>query len=398
MDVDFLREAYRRLNKKGAPGLNKVTAADYAEHLEENLIDLHQRLRNGCYRAPPIKRVWIEKENGKLRPLGMPEFEDKIVQRAVEMLMSAIYEEKFYDFSHGFRKGHSQHKALHELREQCRQLKINWILIADITGLFDNIDHQKLLGFIRRRVNDGAILRLIGKWLNAGVMEEDRLEYPDKGTPQGGVISPLLSNIFLHYVLDEWIAKEVEPRMKGKCFIIRWADDFIIGFQLETDANRVKGVLPKRFKRFGLELHPDKTSLVRFGRPPTNARGQQKSGTFDFLGFTYYWGMSLQGYPVIKKKTARKRLNRYLKMTWNWCKENRHDPIQEQHQTLCAKLRGYNQYFGVRCNYKAIEAAYEYTEKAWRYWLSRRSHKGKVLYETLQKAFPLPKPRIVHNI
>ena len=398
MDVDFLREAYRRLNKKGAPGLNKVTAADYAEHLEENLIDLHQRLRNGCYRAPPIKRVWIEKENGKLRPLGIPEFEDKIVQRAVEMLMSAIYEEKFYDFSHGFRKGHSQHKALHELREQCRQLKINWILIADITGLFDNIDHQKLLGFIRRRVNDGAILRLIGKWLNAGVMEEDRLEYPDKGTPQGGVISPLLSNIFLHYVLDEWIAKEVEPRMKGKCFIIRWADDFIIGFQLETDANRVKGVLPKRFNRFGLELHPDKTSLVRFGRPPTNARGQQKSGTFDFLGFTYYWGMSLQGYPVIKKKTARKRLNRYLKMTWNWCKENRHDPIQEQHQTLCAKLRGYYQYFGVRCNYKAIEAAYEYTEKAWRYWLSRRSHKGKVLYETLQKAFPLPKPRIVHNI
>ena len=398
MDVDFLREAYRRLNKKGAPGLNKVTAADYAEHLEENLADLHQRLRSGSYRAPPIKRVWIEKENGKQRPLGIPEFEDKIVQRAVEMLLSAIYEEEFHDFSHGFRKGHSQHKALHELREQCRQLNINWILIADITGLFDNIDHQKLLGFIRRRVNDGAILRLIGKWLNAGVMEEDRLEYPDKGTPQGGVISPLLSNIFLHYVLDEWIANEVKPRMKGKSFTIRWADDFIIGFQLEKDANRVKEVLPKRFDRFGLELHPDKTSLIRFGRPPKNAKGQQKSGTFDFLGFTYYWGRSLKGYPVIKKKTARKRLNRYLKMTWNWCKENRHDPIGEQYRTLCAKLRGYYQYFGVRSNYKAIEAAYEYTEKAWRHWLSRRSHKGKVLYETLRETFPLPKPRIVHNI
>lgn len=398
MDVDFLREAYRRLNKKGAPGLNKVTAADYAEHLEDNLIDLHQRLRSGCYRAPPIKRVWIEKENGKLRPLGIPEFEDKIVQRAVEMLMSAIYEEKFYDFSHGFRKGHSQHKALHVLREQCRQLNINWILIADITGLFDNIDHQKLLGFIRRRINDGAILRLIGKWLNAGVMEEDRLEYPDKGTPQGGVISPLLSNIFLHYVLDEWFAEEVEPRMKGKCFIIRWADDFIIGVQQETDADRVKAVLPKRFSRFGLELHPDKTSLIRFGRPPKNAKGSQKSGTFDFLGFTFYWGKTLKGYPVIKKKTARKRLTRYLKMTWNWCKENRHDPIGEQYRTLSAKLRGYYQYFGVRCNYKAIEAAYEYTEKAWRYWLSRRSHKGKVLFETLQETFPLPKPRIVHNI
>ncbi len=398
MDVDFLREAYSRLNKKGAPGLNKVTAADYAEHLEENLVDLHQRLRSGCYRAPLIKRVWIEKENGKLRPLGIPEFEDKIVQRAVEMLLSAIYEEKFYDFSHGFRKGRSQHKALHELREQCRQLKINWILIADISGLFDNIDHQKLLGFIRRRVNDGAILRLIGKWLNAGVMEEDRLEYPDKGTPQGGVISPLLSNIFLHYVLDEWITKEVNPRMEGNCFIIRWADDFIIGFQQETDANRIKEVLPKRFNRFGLELHPDKTSLIRFGRPPMNAKGQQKSGTFDFFGFTYYWGRSLKGYPVIKKKTARKRLNRYLKMTWNWCKENRHDPIQEQHKTLVAKLRGYYQYFGVRSNYKAIEAAYEHTEKAWRYWLSRRSHKGKDLFEFLQECFPLPKPRIVHNI
>jgi len=398
MDVDFLREAHRRLNKKGAPGLDKVTAAEYGEHFEENLADLHQRLRSGRYKAPPIKRVWIDKENGKKRPIGIPEFEDKIVQRAVEMLLSAIYEEMFYDFSHGFRKGHSQHKALHELREQCRQLNINRILIADITGLFDNIDHQKLLGFVRRRVNDGSILRLIGKWLNAGVMEEDRLEYPDKGTPQGGVISPLLSNIFLHYVLDDWFAQEVKPRTKGKCFIMRWADDFIIGFQLETDAGRVKEVLPKRFNRFGLELHPDKTALINFGRPPMTAKGLQKSGTFDFLGFTYYWGRSLKGYPVIKKKTARKRLNRYLKMTWKWCKENRHEPIREQYRTLCAKLRGYYQYFGVRSNYKAIEAAYEYTERAWRYWLSRRSHKGTVLFETLRETFPLPKPRIVHNI
>jgi group II intron reverse transcriptase/maturase len=368
------------------------------DFLHENLIDLHQRLRCGRYKAPPVKRVWIDKDNGKKRPLGIPEFEDKIVQRAVEMLLSAIYEEMFHDFSHGFRKGRSQHKALHELREQCRQLNINRILIADITGLFDNIDHQKLQGFIQRRVNDGAIIRLIGKWLNAGVMEEDRLEYPDRGTPQGGVISPLLSNIFLHYVLDDWIAKEVTPRMKGKCFIIRWADDFIIGFQLETDAERVKAVLPKRFNRFGLELHPEKTDLIRFGRPPKKAKGPEKSGTFDFLGFTFYWGRSRSGYPVIKKKTARKRLNRYLKMTWNWCKENRHDPIREQYRTLCAKLRGYYQYFGVRSNYKAIEAAYEYTEMAWCYWLSRRSHKGKVLYETLRETFPLPKPGIVHNI
>ena len=196
MDVDFLREAHRRISKKGAPGLDKITAEEYGENLEENLADLHERLRSGCYKAPPVERVWIDKEDGKKRPIGKPTFEDKIVQRAVEMLLSAIYEEMFYDFSHGFRKGRSQHQALHELREQCRKLNINWILNADITGLFDNIEHHKLLELIRRRVNDGAILRLIGKWLNAGVMEEERLEYPDMGTPQGGVISPLLSNIF----------------------------------------------------------------------------------------------------------------------------------------------------------------------------------------------------------
>lgn len=398
MDVEFLREAYRRLNKRGAPGLDKVTAADYAKHLEENLIDLHERLRSGRYRAPLIKRVWIEKENGKQRPLGIPQFEDKIVQRAVEMLLSAIYEEMFHDFSHGFRKGRSQHKAIHELRESCIRLNIQRILIADITGLFDNIDHQKLLDFIRLRVNDGAILRLIGKWLKAGVMEDERVAYPDKGTPQGGVISPLLSNIFLHYALDDWFANEANPRLIGNCFVIRWADDFIIGFQNESDAGRVKAVLPRRFNRFGLELHPDKTTLIHFGRPRMGKSDTQGSDTFDFLGFTFYWAKSRMGYPIIKKKTARKRLNRYLKMTWNWCKENRHDPIQDQYQALSAKLRGFYQYYGVRSNFKALEAAYEYTEKAWRRWLSRRSHKGKVLFEELRDAFPLPKPRIVHAI
>jgi len=231
IDVELLREAYSRLNKKGAPGLSKVTAAVYSEHLERNLIDLHKRLKEGRYRAPPVKRVWIEKDNGKKRPLGLPEFEDKIVQRAVEMILSAIYEGDFYDFSHGFRKGHSQHKALHELRESCRRINVSWILTADITGLFDNIEHKTLHELLARRVNDGAIKRLIGKWLKAGVMEEDRMVYPDKGTPQGGVISPLLSNIYLHYVLDEWFAQQAGPRLKGKYFIIRWADDFLIGFE-----------------------------------------------------------------------------------------------------------------------------------------------------------------------
>lgn len=398
IDVDFLHEAHRRVNKKGAPGIDKVTAQEYGANLEENLADLHGRLRQGKYKAPPVARKWLEKENGKLRPIGKPTFEDKIVQRAVEMLLSAIYEEQFYDFSHGFRKGRSQHQALHALREYCRLLNINWILNADITGLFDNIDHRKLLDLIRRRVNDGAILRLIGKWLNAGVMEEDRLEFPDKGTPQGGVISPLLSNIFLHAVLDDWFVREAKPRMSRRCFIIRWADDFIIGFELESDAQRVMEVLPKRFARYGLELHPDKTSLIRFGKPPAKAVTSGENGTFNFLGFTFYWGKGLKGYWIIKKKTVGKRLRGFLKRTWAWCKENRHEAIGLQHRILSSKLRGFYQYYGVRGNFKALEVAFEYAYKAWRRWLSRRDQRGVVLFEYLQEKYPLPQPRIVHNI
>ena len=398
IDVEFLCEAYTKLNKKGAPGLNKVTAAEYRENLEQNLIDLHERLKGGRYKAPPVKRVWIEKENGKKRALGIPEFEDKIVQRAVEMLLSAIYEGEFYDFSHGFRKGRSQHKALHELREQCHRININWLLTADITGLFDNINHGTLRELIKRRVNDGGILRLIGKWLNAGVMEEDRLEYPDKGTPQGGVISPLLSNIYLHYVLDDWVAREVGPRLRGRYFIIRWADDFLIGFENVSDALRVKEVVPKRFDRYGLELHPEKTSLEYFAKPSGKVDSESRRGTFDFLGFTHYWGRTRNGFAVIKKKTAGKRLRGFMKKMWSWCKEKMHDPIEEQWQTLKAKLRGYYQYFGVRCNYKPLEVVYEHTEKAWRYWLSRRSQRKEVSIEFLRETFPLPRPRIVHNI
>ena len=398
IDVDWLKEAYGKLNKKGAPGLSKVTAAEYSENLERNLIDLHNRLKEGRYRAPPVKRVWLEKENGKKRPLGLPEFEDKIVQRAVEMQLSAIYENDFYEFSHGFRKGRSQHKALHELREQCRACNVNWILTADITGLFDHIDHGILQGLIKRRVTDGSIQRLIGKWLNAGVMEEDRLEYPEKGTPQGGVISPLLSNIYLHYALDDWFAKDVQPRLKGKCFIIRWADDFLIGFEKEADVLRVKAVIPKRFEKYGLSLHAEKTRLVCFAKPTKRSDDKRKRETFDFLGFTHYWARTRQGFLVIKKKTAGPRLRRFMKAMWVWCKESLHDPITEQWKTLKAKLRGYYQYYGVRSNYKAIEAAYEHTQKAWRYWLSRRSQRKEVLFEFLQRKFPLPKPRIVHGI
>jgi group II intron reverse transcriptase/maturase len=264
-----------------------VTAKGYAENLDENLYNLYQRLRRGQYVAAPVKRVWIDKEGGKKRPIGIPALEDKIVQKAVATILGVIYDVNFYDFSHAFREGHSQHKALRELREKCLKLNIGWIVSADITGLYDNIDHGYLREMVQRRVNDGGILRLIGKWLNAGVMEEGIVSYPGKGTPQGGVISPVLSNIFLHHVLDGWFVKEVMPRMKGRCFIIRWADDFIIGCERESDAKRVMEVMPKRFNRFGLALHPEKTTVIPFKKPNSKEKGKGKA-TFDFLGFTFY--------------------------------------------------------------------------------------------------------------
>ena len=402
IDKDFLYEAYRQTRKNAAPGEDKVTAKQYAEHLEGNLLDLHERLRSNRYVAPPVVRVWIDKEDGKKRPIGKPCFEDKVVQRAVVMILEAIYNHDFHDFSHGFRKGHSQHQALQELREKCVKLNIGWIVDADVSGCFDNIDKGLLRKFIAQRVNDGGIIRLIGKWLNAGVLEAGTLTHPTKGTPQGGVISPMLANIFLHHVLDEWFVKDVQPRMKGRSFLIRFADDFIIGFELEEDARRVMDVLPKRFNRFALNIHPEKTVLVRFKRQPMGNKSSVGNGTFDFLGFTHYWAKSLRGYWVIKRKTVAKRLRRFIKEIWLWCRKNRHEPLSVQYGALCSKLKGYYQYYGIRGNYKMLEVVFEHTERAWRYWLSRRSHKGTINWqkfmESVRQKLPLPKPRIIHNI
>jgi group II intron reverse transcriptase/maturase len=402
IDRDFLREAYRLTRKNSAPGVDQVTATQYAEHLEDNLRDLHERLRDNRYVAPPVERVWIEKEGGKKRPIGKPCFEDKIVQRAVVMILEAIFEQDFHAFSHGFRKGHSPHQALHELREQCRTLHINWIVDADVSGCFDNLDWGFLREFIQQRVKDGGILRLIGKWLHASVLEAGELTHPDKGTPQGGVASPLLANVFLHQVLDEWFVKDVQPRMKGRCFVTRFADDFIIGCELEADARRVMAVLPKRFNRFSLTIHPEKTALIAFKRPPSREASAGGAGSFDFLGFTHYWAKTRRGYWVLKRKTVGKRLRRFMQAIWAWCRDNRHAPLQEQYRTLCAKLRGYYQYYGIRGNFKMLDVVFEHTERAWRYWLSRRSHKGHIRWQkfvaSLQKELALPKPRIMHNI
>ncbi len=402
MDVDFLREAYRKTRKSGAPGVDKVTAEEYAKNLDENLRDLYERLRSGRYKASPVERAWLDKEEGGKRPIGKPAFEDKIVQRAVVMLLGAVYEQDFYDFSHGFREGHSQHQALHELWEQCRRMNINWIVDADVSGFFDNLDHGWLRKIIKQRVNDGGMLKLIGKWLNAGVVEGEILTYPEKGTPQGGVISPMLSNIFLHHVLDGWFVKEVKPRMKGRCFLIRFADDFIIGFELEKDARRVMEVLPKRFGRFGLTIHPEKTRLIKFRKPGLREKKATGNGTFDFLGFTHYWARSHRGYWVIKRKTRKKGIRRFLGSLWLWLRKNRHLPLKEQYKMLCLKVRGHYQYYGISGNYRAINNIYHYAKRYWKYWLSRRSHKGYINWDkfviSILDRLLVPKPRIIHYI
>ena len=400
MGVDFLREAYARTRKDSAPGVDRVTAEDYARDLESNLVDLHERLRSGKYRAPPVERVWIAKEDGKQRPIGKPTFEDKIVQRAVHMLMSAVYEKDFHDFSYGFRAGISAHKALHDLRKQGVDLKAKWIIDADISGFFDNIDHSKLVEIIRLRINDGALIRLIGKWLNAGVLEAGKTSYPDMGTPQGGVISPLLANIFLHHVLDEWFVKMAKPCMKGQVFLIRFADDFVIGCDREEDARSLMAVLPKRFGKFGLTIHPTKTRLVSF-QPPDDGDSGGGDSTFDFLGFTHYWGKSRSGTWVIKRRTSGKRLRRAKVAIWRWCRKERHSSIKDQYRMLCLKLRGHFQYYGIRGNYGFLESVKAFVEKAWHYWLSRRSNDGYIRwakFQELLKVFVLPTPRIFHYV
>jgi len=400
IDVDLLREAYKRTRKDGSPGVDGVTAKEYAENLEANLRELHERLRRKEYKAPPVKRTYIEKEDGSKRPIGKPAFEDKIVQRAVAMLLGAVYEQDFYDFSHGFRQGRSPHAALTEIRNKCGWGDINWIVDADASGFFDSIPKSPLQEIIRQRVNDGGILRLIGKWLNAGVLEGEELFYPETGTPQGGVISPLLANIYLHEVLDKWFEQEVKPRMRGRSYLIRFADDFVIGCELESDARRIMEVLPKRFGRYGLTIHPTKTKMVKFSRPKLKEDGKG-NGTFDFLGFTHYWARSRKGNWVVKRKTAAKRLRRAGKRIWKWCREHRHDSIFEQHWKLSLKLKGHYQYYGIRGNYACLKAYCEYVERAWRRWLGSRGGKKRMTYERffeLLEVFRLPKPRIVHNI
>ena len=405
IDVDWLREAYKRTRKDGATGVDGQNAAEYAAHLEDNLRSLLDRAKSGTYFAPPVRRVHIPKGDGKqTRPIGIPTFEDKVLQRAVAMVLEAVYEQDFLDCSYGFRPGRSAHQALERLQHEAVCMAGGWVLEVDIKKFFDTLDHASLREILRRRVRDGVLLRLIGKWLNAGVLEGRELSRPEAGTPQGGVISPLLSNVYLHEVLDVWFEREVRPRLEGRATLIRYADDFVVLFSREGDARRVMEVLPERFAEYGLALHPEKTQLVEFRRPPRREPPAGSDGgrpaTFDLLGFTHFWAKSLKGNWVVKRRTARDRFNRAVKRIYVWCKLHRHEPLKKQWQALVAKLRGHYGYFGITANARALDRFRERVRHAWRKWLSRRSRRVPISWEAMNRLlerYPLPPPRIVHR-
>jgi RNA-directed DNA polymerase len=401
IDLDLLLEAYRRTRKDGAAGVDGQTAREYAEHLEENLRDLLDRAKSGTYRAPPVRRVHIPKGKGcETRPIGIPTFEDKVLQRAVAMVLEAVYEQDFLDGSYGFRPGRSAHQALEALWKRLMDVGGGWVLELDIEDFFGSLDRRQLREILRQRVRDGVLLRLIGKWLRAGVLEDGVLSHPQAGTPQGGVISPLLANVYLHEVLDTWFEEVVRPRLRGAAHWIRYADDAVLVFAREDDARRVLAVLPKRLAKYGLRLSAEKTRLVCFGRPRSHG-GEDRPGTFDFLGFTHSWGRSRRGRPVVQRRTARDRFGRSLRAVSRWCRANRHRPIGEQQGVLGHKLRGHYAYYGLTGNVSALMRFRHEVKRVWHRWLARRSNSAPMSWERfarLVECYPLPPARVVHSI
>ncbi len=400
--VEKLYEAFRCLRKEASAGVDGVTYEQYETNAEENIRQLHQRLKEGKYRAQPLRRVYIPKEDGKQRPISIPALEDKIAQKAVVDLLNAIYEQDFLDCSYGFRPGRGQHQALDEVGRVICTRPTGWVLEIDIRSYFDSIVRSALVEMIEKRVTDGSVLRLIQKWIKVGVIEDGKLLVSETGTGQGQPISPLLANIYLHHVLDEWVEDVVKPRLKGEAYEIRFADDAILCFQYREDAEKVLSVLPKRFEKYGLTLHPEKTRLIEFGRyAARNAKKQgKKPETFNFLGLTHVCARSQKGKFTVHVKTMAKRLRRGLKAVADWCQQHRHDPVSEQQKTLNAKLRGHYQYYGRPTNHRSIWQFYRRVRRIWREWLSRRT-RGRPLtwerFEALLRQHPLVPPRITHS-
>lgn len=402
---ELLRLAFGRLKRNKAPGVDGVTVEDYAADLENNLQSLLQRLHRGTYRPLPSQRRNIPKGNGKTRPLGIAAVEDKLVQRAVVMILERIYEIDFCDTSYGFRPGRSCHMALASLGKIIATKKVNWISDADIKGFFDNVCHSRLCELLRKRIADPRILQLIERFLKAGVMIEGRREETDDGVPQGAVLSPLMANVYLHHVLDLWFERDVKPRLRGEAYLIRYADDFICAFECETDARCFQAVLVKRLERFSLELALEKSKLLRFGRfaERDSARlGEGRPGVFDFLGFTHYCGLSRAGRFKLKRRTSKKKLKGKLRDMKDWLRSQLTVPLREVWPLINAKLRGHFQYYNVNDNWPQLEHYRRQVSRLCFRWMRRRSHKGTMLswpdYYEFLSAHELARPHQITDL
>lgn len=402
LDQEALKRAYGRIRKNAAVGVDGIDKETYGQRLQDNLRDLHERLRSGQYRHQPILRKLIPKEQGKERPIGISTIEDKIVQGALTEVLGAIYEQDFRDCSYGFRRGRSVHDALRALNHMLCYERIQWIVEADIQSYFDSVERSKLVEMLRGRIADGRLMRLIGKCLHVGVLDGESYSEPTEGTTQGSIISPLLGNVYLHHVLDVWFEDEVRPTLRGAGRLIRYADDFVMGFASKADAERVLALLRERMESFGLTLHPDKTRIIYFGRPwPKQEMKRGKRSTFDFLGFTIYWRRSRKGFWVPGMKTRKARLRKAIQAIYDCCRSHRHRSVAEQHATLSRRLQGHYNFFAINGNARSVGLVYQEASRAWFKWLRRRSQRTRLTWERFARylqVFPLPRPHITKQI
>lgn len=397
IDELWLREAYRRIRRDSAPGVDGQTVAEYGEGLSAKLKSLEARAKTGTYRAPPAKRVHIAKNETETRPIGMPTVEDKVLERAIAMLLEPVYEQEFLDCSYGFRPGRSPHQALQALRKVIMTMRGGWVVDVDVRKYFDTIPHQPLREVLRRRIRDGVIDRLVGKWLKAGIWEAGAVTYPEAGTPQGSVISPLLSNVYLHEVLDCWFEREIKAKLRGRAELIRFADDFVVVCSIREDAEALLEQVKARFESYGLTIHPDKTRIVDFRHPWQSSVPPQ---SFDFLGFTHYWGKTRRGGYAVMHKTKGAKFHAALQDIGAWCKAHRHEPIAQQYRDLSRKMLGHYAYYGISGNSHALGRFWHEVKQLWHHWLHRRSRaakEGERLWNLLTEHFRLPRARLVHK-
>lgn len=397
IDGEMLKAAFGRIRKDAAVGVDGVTKEKYGERLEENLATLHARMKAGQYRHQAIRRVHIPKAPGKTRPIGISTVEDKVVQNALTTVLGAIYEQDFLDCSYGFRPKRSAHDALRSLDAAGERGEVNWVLEADIESFFDSLDRKKLMEMLRQRIADESFMRLVGKCLHVGVLDGEEYEEPEMGTVQGSTLSPMLGNVYLHYVLDVWFGEEVKPRLKGRATLIRYADDFIVGFERQDDATLVQRLVQERMAQHGLRLHPGKTRLVPFERPRKGQTGGKGPGTFDYLGFTLFWRRTKSGYWALTYQTRKARLQKAAQAIADFCRRRRHWPVKDQHASLCRRIRGHINYFGVSGNWDSLDLLIRIAERVWLKWLRRRSQRTRLnwqRYKAFLKAYPLPRPRI----